>query len=78
MAKADKQALKSLFFVPRYQGATIHQLRKVKFGEQQDAARCLMSELAAVGPAIFSMLMLAHAPALVVLHCVRDPDRQCC
>ena len=32
VAKADKQALKSLFFVPRYQGATIHQLRKVKYG----------------------------------------------
>ena len=46
MAKADKQALKSLFFVPRYQGATIHQLRKVKYGEQQDSALCLMNEVA--------------------------------
>ena len=34
VAKADKQALKSLFFVPRYHGSTIHQLRKVKYGER--------------------------------------------
>ena len=33
VSKADKQALKSLFFVPRYHGATIHQMRKVKYGE---------------------------------------------
>ena len=32
--KADLAALKSLFFVPRYAGSTVHQLRKVKYGEQ--------------------------------------------
>ena len=35
LRKANARALKNLFFVPRYDGATIYQSRKAKFGRAQ-------------------------------------------